>query len=234
MEAIERLRLPLLVINFKAYIESTGKRAIELAKTAEKVANETGVATIVAPQFSDLKSVSENVDIPVFSQHLDPVKPGAFTGRVLAEAIKSAGAEGSILNHSERRIGIIEINECVKRCVDTDLYSLACADTVQAGTEIARTKPNVIAIEPPDLIGTGISVSKSRPELITDSIRGIRSVDSRVIVLCGAGITTPEDVSISLGLGAQGVLVASSIVKSKEPANVIAGMAKAIVNASKC
>jgi triosephosphate isomerase (TIM) len=228
---IKPLRGTLLVVNFKAYLEATGKRAIDLAKAAERVARETGVAVVVAPQFTDIKPVSENVDITVFSQHLDPVKPGAYTGRVLAEAVKSAGAEGSILNHSERRIGTVEINACVERCVEADLYSLVCADTAQASAEIARARPDMIAVEPPDLIGTGISISKARPELITDSIQKIRAVNSTVKVLCGAGITTSEDVSKALLLGTQGVLVASSVVKNKDPYRILSDMANAIVNA---
>jgi triosephosphate isomerase len=234
VDLIKRLRGPLLVVNFKAYLEATGKRAIELAKSAEKVANDTGITIIAVPQFSDLKSVSENVDILVFSQHIDPVKPGAYTGRVLSEAVKSAGAEGTILNHSERRIGMTEISACIERCADADLHSLVCADTAQAGAEIARVKPNMIAIEPPDLIGTGISVSKSRPELITSSLEQIREVNRGMMVLCGAGITTPEDVSKALDLGTEGVLVASSVVKSKDPQNTLSTMANAMIKASKC
>ncbi len=233
MEPIERIRGPLIVVNFKAYMESTGKRAMELAKIAEKVANEIGATIVVAPQFSDLKSVSEQVDIPVFSQHLDPVKPGAFTGRILAEAVKSAGAEGSILNHSERRIGPAEISECIQRCVETDLQSLACADTVQSSQEVARLRPNFVAIEPPDLIGSGISVSRSRPELITEGVRGIRVVNKTVRILCGAGITTSDDVSKALELGTEGVLVASSVVKSKTPEQVLSGMGEAMMKTVK-
>src|SRR5207247_10601315 len=120
--------------------QATGKRASDLAKSAEKAARDSGVSIIVAPQFTDIKPVSENVDITVFSQHLDSVKPGAYTGRILAEAVKSAGAEGSLLNHSERRIGIAEINSCVERCEHADLYPLVCADRAHARPETARAK----------------------------------------------------------------------------------------------
>ena len=161
---------------------------------------------------------------------MDPVKPGAYTGRVLAEAVKSAGAEGSILNHSERRIGMVEIATCIDRCAESDLFSLVCADNSQASAEIARAKPNMIAIEPPDLIGTGISVSKTRPELITSSLHAVTDVNTGVRVLCGAGITTPEDVSKALELGTKGVLVASSIVKSKDPRTILFAMANAMTS----
>lgn len=232
MALFKPLSGPLLVVNFKSYIESTGKRALELAKLAEIAARETGATVILAPQFSDIKPVSETVELTVFSQHLDPIKPGAHTGRVLAEAVKSSGGEGSILNHSERRIGTTEIAACVERCGDVDLYSLVCADTADAGAEIARVKPDMIAIEPPDLIGTGISVSNARPELITNSLTKIRAVTKKVRVLCGAGITTSEDVTKALQLGAEGVLVASSVVKSKDPQKTLTAMAFAITNSA--
>jgi triosephosphate isomerase len=206
-------------------MEATGKRAIELARIAEEVSRDTGVAIIVAPQFTDIEPVSKTVDIPVFSQHIDSVKPGAHTGHVLAEAVKSAGADGSLLNHSEKRIVPSELPESVKLCVDADLRSLVCADTTEASVRIAKMLPDMIAIEPPELIGTGISVSKARPELITESVRKIREVNRSVRVLCGAGVTTAEDVSKALELGSEGVLVASGVVKNKDPRAVLQSMA---------
>ncbi len=227
------LRGFLLVVNFKTYVEVTGKHAIELAKLAEEVSRETGVTIIVAPQFTDIEPVSKTVDIPVFSQHVDSVKPGAHTGHVLAEAVKSAGAEGTLLNHSERRIDTSEIADTLKLCSEADLISLVCADTTQASVSIARMLPDMIAIEPPELIGTGISVSTARPELITESVRQIRKVNHSVTVLCGAGLTNAEDVSKALELGSQGVLVASAVVKSKDPKAVLEGMAGAMISERK-
>jgi len=215
-----------LVVNFKTYMEATGKRAIELAKVAEDVSRETGVTIIVAPQFTDIEPVSKTVDIPVFSQHMDAVKPGAHTGHVLAEAVKSAGADGSLLNHSERRINPPEIAESVKLCAEADLRSLVCVG-------IAKMMPDMIAIEPPELIGTGISVSKARPELITESVNEIRRLNRRVKVLCGAGVTSAEDVSKALELGSEGVLVASGIVKSKDPRIVLQSMANMMLSEQK-
>jgi len=93
--------------------------------------------------------------------------------------------------------------------------------------------PDMIAIEPPELIGTGISVSKARPELITESVNEIRRLNSRVKVLCGAGVTSAEDVSKALELGSEGVLVASGIVKSKDPRIVLQSMANMMLSEQK-
>ncbi len=220
---------PIIVINFKTYIEATGKRAVELAKSAEVVARDRGISIAVAPQFTDLKSVCELTGLPVFSQHIDPVRPGAYTGHVLAEAVRSSGAVGTLLNHSERRIKISEIEESVELAHGSDLIALVCANTAAVSAGVAALNPDMIAVEPPELIGSGVAVSKSRPELITTTVSKIRGVDSKVRILCGAGVSTPEDVSKALELGTEGVLVASSVVKSKNPGKLLDQMAQAAV-----
>lgn len=216
-------------MNFKTYIEATGKRGVELAKIADRVSRDSGVTVAVAPQFSDLKAVTEAVDIPVFSQHIDPIKPGAFTGHVLAEAVKAAGASATILNHSEKRIRISEIEEALSLARASDLVTLVCTDTPGVSAAVASLGPNMIAIEPPDLIGTGVAVSKARPELITNAIKRIRSVNGSVEILCGAGVTTAEDVIKAIELGTMGVLVSSSVVKGSNPAKLLENMTDEIL-----
>ena len=211
-------------MNFKTYIEATGKRAVELAKIADQVSRDSGVTIAVAPQFTDLKTVTEAVEIPVFSQHIDPIKPGAYTGHVLVEAVKAAGASATLLNHSERRIKISEIEEVLSLARVSDLATLVCTDTPGVSAAVASLNPDMIAIEPPDLIGTGVSVSKARPELITNAIKRIRSVNSSVDILCGAGVSTPEDVGKALELGTHGVLVSSSVVKGTNPSQLLENM----------
>ena len=74
------IRLPLIAINFKTYPQATGEKAVALAKICEEVAHEQGVSIVVAPQIPDIYRVASAVDIPVFSQHVDRVSTGAFTG----------------------------------------------------------------------------------------------------------------------------------------------------------
>ena len=224
------MKTPLLLVNFKTYIEVTGKKSIDLAKIAEQVAREKGVNIAVAPQFSDLKPVSEAVDIPVFSQHIDPIRPGAYTGHVLADAVRSAGADGTLVNHSERRIKISEIEETLEIARSAELATIVCANTAGVSAAVAALDPDMIAIEPPELIGSGIAVSKAQPELITRTITRIREVNSTVKILCGAGVSYADDVTAALTLGTDGVLVASSVVKSKDPKGLLQEMADAMLN----
>jgi len=228
-----KISTPLIVVNFKTYFEATGKKSVELAKIAEKVSRDKGVQIAVAPQFTDIKQVSESADVIVFSQHIDPIKPGAFTGHVLAEAVKSAGATGTLLNHSEKRLRLSEIEEAIEMAQSSGLATLVCANSSGVSAATASLKPDMIAVEPPELIGTGISVSKAQPELITSTVKRIRMVSSSVVILCGAGVSTADDVSKALELGSQGVLVSSSVVKSRNPQKLLDEMADAALAPSR-
>lgn len=212
----EELKAPMIIVNFKTYLEATGHRAVELAKKAEKIKSETGVSVGVAPQFADISTVAEAVAIPVLAQHIDPIKPGGCTGHVLAESIKEAGATGTLINHSERQLKLSDIDQIVKIARENNLISVVCANNPSISGAVATLNPDIIAIEPPELIGTGISVSKAQPEVITGTIDLVRKVNSEVVILCGAGISHGEDVASALKLGTEGVLVASGIVKAKD------------------
>jgi triosephosphate isomerase len=223
----EKLEAPIIIVNFKTYTEATGKRAVELAKEAEKVNRETKVHVGVAPQFADLAAVAGAVKIPVFAQHVDPIKPGARTGHVLAESVKEAGAIGTLINHSERQLKLSDIDQIVKIMRENRMLSVVCANNPRISMAAATLKPDIIAIEPPELIGTGIPVSKAQPEIITGTIKLVREVNKKVTVLCGAGISQGADVAAALKLGTQGVLVASSIVKAKDPYTIMREFAEA-------
>jgi triosephosphate isomerase len=222
-----KTKVPIVIINFKTYAEATGKRAVELAKKAEKVNRETGVSVGVAPQFADLASVAEAVEIPVFAQHIDPIRPGGYTGHVLAESVGEAGAKGTLINHSERQLKLSDIDEIIRITREKRLLSVVCANNPAISTAAAVLKPDLIAIEPPELIGTGIPVSKAKPEVVTGTIRLVREVNGKVVILCGAGISHGEDVQAALRLGTQGVLVASGIVKAKDPYAIMLEFAEA-------
>lgn len=221
------LQTPMIIVNFKTYLESTGKRAIELAKQAEKAAKETGANIIVAPQFADLARVAEAVEIPVFAQHIDPIKPGNSTGHILAESVIDAGAVGTLINHSEMQIKLAEIDAIVRLTREKKIVSCVCTSNPSISAAVAYLNPDIISIEPPELIGTGIAVSQAQPEAVTNTIRLVRKVNDEAVILCGAGISRGEDVSTALKLGTHGVLVASGIVKAKDPYSVLRAFADA-------
>jgi triosephosphate isomerase len=214
--AATKIEYPLILINFKAYAEASGKKGLQLAKVAEKLSKEYGVTIAVAPQLTDLMFIAQQVDIPVFSQHVDDVSPGSHTGHVTLDAVKDAGAIGTMVNHSERRVRADQIDVVVKRARQLNLVTVVCTNTPEVTAAMAALGPDMVAIEPPELIGTGIPVSKAKPEVVTSSVDLVKKINPNVKVLCGAGITTGDDVAAALRLGTVGVLLASGVVKAKD------------------
>ncbi len=222
-----KLQTPIIIVNFKTYLESTGQKAVELAKNAEKASKETGATIVVAPQFVDIARVAEAVEIPVFAQHIDPIKPGNSTGHILAEAVKEAGAIGTLINHAERQLKISEIEAIISLTREKGLVSCVCANNPTTCAGVAAMRPDIVSFEPPELIGTGIAVSKAQPQIVTDTVNLVRKVNSEVTILCGAGVSQSEDVFVALKLGTQGVLVASGIVKAKDQYSILRAFADA-------
>jgi triosephosphate isomerase len=222
-----KLQTPIIIVNFKTYLEATDRKAVELAKQAEKVSKETGAYIVVAPQFADIARVAEAVEIPVFAQHIDPIKPGSCTGHVLADSIKEAGAVGTLVNHSEKQLKLVDIDTAIRLAREKNLISCVCANNPSVSAAAAALKPDIVSIEPPELIGTGVAVSKAQPEDVTNTVKLVRGVNTEVTILCGAGISHGEDVAVALKLGMQGVLVASAIVKAKDQYSILREFADA-------
>jgi triosephosphate isomerase (TIM) len=214
---LSKPRTPVIVVNFKAYTEVEGPRALALAQACQEVSDESGASIVACPPVIELSSVIAGVTIPVFSQHTDPKKPGAATGFITPEMIKAAGAAGSLLNHSEHRMVLSDLAMVVERYRDLGLTSLVCADTSITSAAAAALGPDMVAVEPPELIGGDISVTDANPEIVEMAVRAVRRVDDGIDVLCGAGIKNGKDVKRAVELGASGVLLASGIVKSKDP-----------------
>lgn len=151
----------------------------------------------------------------VFAQHLDTSNLGSTTGYVIPELVKKSGIKGSLINHSEHRIKSMEIEDIVKRLRILKMKSVVCVKDSHEAETYAKLNPDYIAIEPPELIGSGRAVSKERPEIITNSVMAVKKSNNNTQLLCGAGIVSDDDISQALKLGAKGILVASGIVKAK-------------------
>jgi triosephosphate isomerase len=141
--------------------------------------------------------------------------------------VKEAGAVGTLINHSERRLKLADIDMLIARARENGMVSVVCSNNAVVSAAAASLKPDMIAVEPPELIGTGIPVSKAKPEIVSSTVDLAKKVNRDVVVLCGAGITKGEDVSAALRLGTKGVLVASGIVKAKDPYKILLEFAEA-------
>ncbi|MBS1266872.1 MAG: Triosephosphate isomerase [Candidatus Woesearchaeota archaeon] len=222
---------PILVINFKTYKNTIGEKGVKLARICEEVAKKTNSKIIVTVQEVEIRNISSNVNIPVYSEHIDATRFGAYTGHNLPEALKQNGAAGTLINHSEDRSKLKHIKQALDRAKQVGLKTIACAPSPKIASKIAKFKPVYIAIEPPELIGGEKSVSSAKPKIITKTIKKVNQVNP-VPVLCGAGVKNKKDVAKSIELGAAGVLVASHVVKAKDPEKVLRNLVKGFKNGS--
>lgn len=223
----------ILAINFKAYGTSYGEKALAIARAANEVAlklKDQGIEIILIPPATELRTLSSAVtETKIYAQHVDAVDDGARTGHITIGMVASAGADGVMINHSEKRIRIDEIEWIINKARSLGLKTLVCANTPKVAAAVAALSPDMIAVEPPELIGTGIPVSKAKPEIIISTVQAVRKISSEVVILTGAGITDDDDVKAAVKLGTQGVLVASAVMKSESPINKILELAKALL-----
>jgi triosephosphate isomerase len=219
------LKTPVIVLNVKTYEEATWNKALQIAQIMDEISKETGVSMAISVQATDISLCSQKVSIPVFAEHIDPINPGSHTGWTLPEAVKAAGAVGTLINHSEHRLILSDIDLCITRAKEMDLDHIVCSNNVATSRAIAAFSPNFVAVEPPELIGGDISVTSADPDIVIGSVEAVRKVDENVKVLCGAGVKNGKDVTKSVELGANGVLLASGIVKAKDKKSVIRDLA---------
>lgn len=211
------MNTPIVILNYKTYLESSGENALELARALKSASEESGITMVAAPQAADIYRIQDQISLPIFAQHIDPITPGGHTGSNLIETLIEAGISGSLINHSENRMKLADIDEVIQLCKQNDIESCVCTNNIATSKAIATFNPDAVAVEPPELIGTGIPVSQAQPEVVEDSVKGVKSINKKIKVLCGAGISTGDDMKAAMDLGADGVLLASGIVKAENP-----------------
>ena len=202
-----------VLVNLKAYQVD----AVAVGDAAAAVSAPDGATIAVAPQAAHIGRVAAT-GVQTWAQHVAPIEPGSHTGQPLAEVLAAAGAVGTILNHSERRLALGAIETAVAAAERAGLSTIVCAATPAQAGAVAAFGPDAVAIEPPALIGTGTPVSQADPDLVTDAVATVTAVDPEIPVYCGAGISSGEDVRAARELGAEGVLLASGVAKAPDPA----------------
>lgn len=222
------MRVPPVIVNFKVYSETEGTRAITLGKICQKVSKESGVEIAICPPMISLGVISHALEIPVYSQNVDPLKPGSGTGFVTPSMLHSTDVKGTLVNHSEHMQPTESIRKCVEMCRELGLATCVCAESVDRARELAAFSPDMIAVEPPELIGGDVSVTSAEPKVVSGTVEAVHEVDPGISVLCGAGVKTGEDVRAAMDLGAKGVLLASGVVKSKDPEAALRDLIKYI------
>jgi triosephosphate isomerase len=227
------------ILNTKNYPEVAGQKFDKLIKIVSELSSqnryqESIQLSLAPPAFSIGLASSNYPALHLLAQHVDDAELGATTGFLPAEMAKSFGAKGSLVNHSEHRISENQVVKIVSKLRELHMVSIVCARDDLEVEAYSRLAPDFIAIEPPELIGSGIAVSKARPELIKNSRRALelsKPRGSSTRLICGAGIVDGIDSKLAIELGAEGILVASGVIKSPDWKAKISELADGIISA---
>ncbi len=212
-----------VLVNLKTY----DCDPVEIATAATEVSDETGGRIAVAPQPAHLDRVA-GTGVETWGQHVDPVAHGSHTGSVHASAVADTGATGTLLNHSEERLRLADIDGGLGAAAAADLSTVVCANDPDQSAAVAALGPDAVAVEPPELIGGDVSVASADPGIVEDAVAAVTRVDDGVDLYCGAGVSTGEDVAAAADLGASGVLLASGVAKADDPRAVLRDLASGV------
>ena len=218
----------MFVINCKNYEEISGGKIIKFIKIAEQVSKKYKIKIAISPP-QHLIGLVANSSITILAQHIDDSKIGSTTGYIIPELLKKSKVKGSLINHSEHRISSKEIEKLVVKLKELKMISIVCVKDVAEVKKYLEINPDFIAIEPPELIGSGKAISTEKPDLIQKAAKIVNDSKNKTKLLCGAGIVSGEDVAKSIELGSKGILVASGIIKAKNWNKIISEFAKALV-----
>lgn len=215
-----KINKPFLMLNTKSYLY--GKELYDLAKYADYLAGKFSFEFFLTVPAPDLFKISQMVNnVIVTAQHMDHIVPGKGMGKITAESIVHAGAKAVVLNHAENPLPFTTLEKSVQRAKKFNLLTIVCANTIDETMQVAKLKPTIILCEPTELIGTG---QISDDSYIKQSNEAVKKIDSDILVMQGAGISTEKDVKRNLELGADGNGVTSGVVSVANSKEVLTKM----------
>jgi len=208
-----KIRLPFFETSVKNYI--FGDAVLELALCAEAAAKEYDIDVLFVAPYADIRRVRENTDrLIVLAPYMDALRPGRGIADVLPESLMAAGAQGVVLNHSERPMSLTAIKKTIDRANELDMISFVCADTISEAQALAHLHPDIMNPEPTELIGTGIV---SDMGYVKEVVSAVKMIDPNIYVEQAAGITTAQQVYDFIMAGSEAAGSASGILKSPDP-----------------
>jgi triosephosphate isomerase (TIM) len=222
-----KIRTPFFETSVKNYIY--GDAVLEYARAADAASTEHNVDVLFVAPYTEIRRVRENTDrLIVLAPYMDSLRPGRGIADVLPEALKAAGAQGVVLNHSERPMTFNAIRKTIDRANELDLLTFVCADTIAEAQALAQLHPDILNPEPTELIGSG-SVSDMR--YVKEVIHAVKSIDQSILVEQAAGITTAQQVYDFIMAGSEAAGSASGILTSVNPHGLLNEMIRSVSRA---
>ena len=222
---MNKIRPPFFTVNPKSYL--FGEDLLAVAKVADQLAEKYDIDIFFTAQHADLHRIKSNTkNLIVTAQHMDGISIGRGMGKILPEALVSAGAQAVFLNHAENPLTLSQLVTTVHKAKQLGLYSIVCADTLEEARLIASLNPDVMVCEPTELIGTGQTSDETYIRSTQDIIA---TISPQTLVLQAAGISTADDVEYVIRNGAHGTGATSGIFAAVDPILAMRKMIEALV-----
>ncbi len=203
-----------LIFNYKTYPEAAGENAVNLTRIVLEAAQGSNVNIVVCPQAADIYRVREKFpEATIWAQHIDPITPGRNTGWTSVQDIVMAGANGTLINHSEHPMSMADIMQAVALAKSYKLTSTVCIPDILSMDHILDFKPDFVCYEPPNLVSTDVSaveIMQTETKQFIENVAG-----TGLVPILGAGIRDVSDVTKATGLGYRGVLVSSGLIQAE-------------------
>lgn len=158
----------------------------------------------IAPAFTLLPTVSECLTTPALKgkvslavQDVSAFPAGSYTGAVSAKNLEGLSVSFAIVGHSERRRYFHETSQevanKVDQCLENGITPIVCVDkedilTQAAAIEDSKKKKIIVAYEPHEFIGTG--VTQELDEVLAE-VAEVKKAFGNIPVLYGASVN-PE------------------------------------------
>jgi triosephosphate isomerase (TIM) len=199
---------------------------IEVAEAASDASVRYDVAVILTPPALDIEVLKSRFPrLWIFAQAMDDRPAGRSTGAILPEALHAVGADGVLLNHAERPLDPAALRSAMMRAEEAQLQTLVCAQDTSEAVRYAAWSPDIVLLEPHDLIGTA---RKAGRPWIAGANRAVAGVDPAVLVMHSGGVSDPDDVRSLVGQGADGTGCTSAIVRAPDRSEATAAMIRAV------
>ena len=220
------INVPFFEFGPKAYLY--GERMIALAEYADELAVKFDVDIIIDPQTLDIPEMARRCKhVRVFAQHMDPIPVGRGMGAVLPEALKTWGAQGALLNHTEKRVSLTDLELTIQRGKEAGLMTMVCADNPEQAVAMAGFGPDIIVVESPALIGKGERSGEDNKRIAEINER-IYKINPGIRLLHSAGIKTADDIYNVIAAGSDGAGSSSALALADDPYRMFHDMVEAV------
>ena len=218
------LTAPFFEIGPKSYIY--GDDVLNLAIAADTAAKKYNVNVLFTSPLVELRRVADRCkNLFVLAPHMDPLRPGRGLADTLPESLAAAGAAGVMLSHIEKLLPLDTLEQTLRRADELGLLTVVCTGTIEQAKAAACLHPDVIVAEPVAQIETGVT---SDMAWVRASIEAVKSINPKILVLQGAGISCAKDVYNVIFAGAEATGTSSGVVKAKNRAAMTDEMIHAV------